>query len=137
MAEHTTADTANDQAGGAIIASAVVTVVRAPIDTVVSAQPSRTITAIVASVIPSRISSRCVHRSDLHAGPIDPHDDPPDLPGDLAGPRDDPAGPRGDPAGPRDDPTGLRSDPGARCPGRLQALAGRRMTPGVLLRLPF
>jgi len=55
VAEHGAADTANDQTGGAIIASAVVAVVRAPIDAVVSSQPSRTITAIVASVIPSRI----------------------------------------------------------------------------------
>ena len=55
MAEHGAADTTNDQAGGAIVASAIVAIVRAPIDAIVSAQPSRTITTIVAFVIPSRI----------------------------------------------------------------------------------
>src|SRR5690348_14694292 len=55
VAEHATGDAADDQARRAIVALAVVAVVRTPIDNVVSAHPSRTITAIVAPVIPRSI----------------------------------------------------------------------------------
>jgi hypothetical protein len=55
VAEHAAAYAADDQAGGAVVASAVVAVVRTPIDAIISPQPSRTITAIIASVLPRRI----------------------------------------------------------------------------------
>jgi hypothetical protein len=52
MTEHPATDAANDQAGGAVIASAVVTIVPAAVDAIASIQPAETITAIVTSVVP-------------------------------------------------------------------------------------
>ena len=55
VAEHTTTDAADDQAGRAVVAPAVIAAVGAPVDAIASAQPSRTIATIVVSVVTDRI----------------------------------------------------------------------------------
>ena len=86
VAQHRTAHTTDNQARGAIVASAVVAVVRTPVNAIVSAQTSRTVSGDrhVCNTVPDP-SNRCVTRSDRPGDPIGLPDDLDGFPGDPAG----------------------------------------------------